>query len=255
MIKKHGSTYWLDIWVGKKRIRRSLKTDEYSLAIERARDITLELKRGRVGGTELGPLLDRYLEWAGQTKPSSLRTEGPQISFIRSWFSNAGLFTLEAVRLADVEHFRATVMARDRRYKDDQRHEASRTTANRHCALLRIVFNRAKDWGLFSGENPVSRLKFFPERGKRRPPSDEEISRIIAAADDLARRKQPTQLQREAPDLLRFIINTGLRKSEALMLRWADIGEDEIIVRGKGARMRSVPSNAEARAVLARRAR
>jgi hypothetical protein len=32
MIKKHGSLYWLDIRVGGKRVRRSLRTGKHHLA-------------------------------------------------------------------------------------------------------------------------------------------------------------------------------------------------------------------------------
>jgi len=64
MIKKHGRYYWLDLWLGKKRIRRSLKTDEYHLAIERAHEISEDLKRGRTAGVTLAEFKARYLEWA-----------------------------------------------------------------------------------------------------------------------------------------------------------------------------------------------
>ena len=43
MIKKHGRYYWLDIWIEGKRVRRSLKTTEHGLALEKARDIKNEL--------------------------------------------------------------------------------------------------------------------------------------------------------------------------------------------------------------------
>lgn len=55
MLKKRGSVWWLDLWVGKHRLRRSLHTTERAVAIERARDLTVELRRpvppGRPGGT------------------------------------------------------------------------------------------------------------------------------------------------------------------------------------------------------------
>ena len=44
MIKKHGHTFWLDLRVSRRRIRRSLKTGERAQAIERARDISRELQ-------------------------------------------------------------------------------------------------------------------------------------------------------------------------------------------------------------------
>lgn len=255
MIKKHGSLYWLDIRVDGKRVRRSLKTGEQGLALERAREIERELRTPKGPGVELGTFLDRYLEWTRATKPASLRTEKPQIEFIRIWFRAAGVRTLGEISLPLVERFRAAVLAGDRRFKDGKPHEASRATANRYCALLRIVFNRARAWGVHTGTNPAAQLKFFPERGRRRPPTDAEVGKILAAAEELARRKHATPLQREGPALVRFVTNTGLRRSEALMLRWADVGDDEITIRGKGAKSRSIPLNEEARMVLASRVR
>jgi integrase len=42
-LRKFGRYYWLDMRIHGRRIRRSLKTDEHALAIERAREIQDEL--------------------------------------------------------------------------------------------------------------------------------------------------------------------------------------------------------------------
>ena len=117
------------------------------------------------------------------------------------------------------------------------------------------MINKAKDWGEFRGENPVSRVKFYREGSKVRPLTEAEIKAILKAADELAGRKHATPLQREAPALFRFILNTGLRHSEALCLRWADIGDDSLSIKWKGGKVRTVPLNREAAAILARRQR
>lgn len=54
------------------------------------------------------------------------------------------------------------------------------------------------------------------------------------------------------PDIIEFAINTGLRKSEILNLEWKDVQGEEIIVRGKGDRIRTVPLNARAQAIISR---
>ena len=59
--KRHGKNFWLDIWVGKKRVRRSLRTDERALAIERARDITVELRKPKPVGTDIAEFSKKYL--------------------------------------------------------------------------------------------------------------------------------------------------------------------------------------------------
>ena len=40
--------------------------------------------------------------------------------------------------------------------------------ANRVVALLRKMFNLAKDWGLMSGDNPATRIQFFKEVSRDR---------------------------------------------------------------------------------------
>ncbi|MFH1935625.1 MAG: hypothetical protein ABIN18_29155 [Pseudomonadota bacterium] len=44
MIKRVGKSYWLDFRIGKKRIRRTLKTDDLELARSRAKVIEEELR-------------------------------------------------------------------------------------------------------------------------------------------------------------------------------------------------------------------
>ena len=251
-IRKHGRFYRLDIWVGKKRVRRSLRTDERALALDRAREIERELRTPRPKGLLLAEFSKKYLEWAKQTKPSSEGTEKYRMPVIKSWFNNAGILTLEGITTYSVEQFRASLLTR--RIGDTAR-TIGRTTANRYLALIRSMCNKAKDWGEFTGDNPVSRVKFYREGTKIRPLTEAEVATVLSATDALAARKHATPLQREAPALFRFILNTGLRKSEALMLRWADVGDDAITVKGKGGKARTIPLNAEAVEIFKKRQR
>jgi hypothetical protein len=43
-LRKHGRFYWLDAWIGKKRVRRSLKTGNYFEALDRAKRILAKCK-------------------------------------------------------------------------------------------------------------------------------------------------------------------------------------------------------------------
>ena len=254
MIARRGKVWWLDIYVGGKRVRRSLHTREKSLAVERARDAAAELRGPNHIGTQLSDFIKQYLVWAYDTKPASYRNEYRQAAIIKAWFENDGLFTLESIASHDVERFRAAILERKRGNKDTSP-AVTRTTANRYCAQLRTMFNKAKDWGLVRGDNPVSRVRFFRERANVRPLSEADILAVLAAVDAYALRKYATPLQREAPDLFRLILNTGLRKSEALGLRWADVVNDVVRVTGKGGKMRPIPLNKAAVAILYNRQR
>lgn len=49
--------------------------------------------------------------------------------------------------------------------------------------------------------------------------------------------------------------NTGMRKSEILNLRWADVRGGELIVKGKREKTRAIPLNVEARKAIDRQPR
>jgi integrase/recombinase XerC len=251
-IVRHGKHYWLDIWVGKHRVRRSLHTGEYYLALDRARDITLELRQPKPAGVPLTEFRERYLAWARTAKPAYSKTEAYWSAIIRDYLAGAGITTLNAVTPYAVEQMRAFLLTKKVGHTTKT---ISRATINRYCALLRTMFTKAKDWGEFAGDNPVSRVKFYREGSKVRPLSDDEIRRVLEATDALATRKYATPLQREAPALFRFVLQTGLRRAEALGLRWTDIGDDAITVTGKGGKTRTIPLNAEARGILTKRRR
>jgi integrase len=242
----------LDIWCGKKRVRRSLHTSEHALAIERARDITVELRRPRPAGTPITEFTKTYLEWAKQTKPASCGTEKYRVAIIRLWFNNAGILTLSAITAQSVEQFRAYVMTRPVGHGDKK---VGRTTANRYLALLRTMLNKAADWGMFEGRNPVSKVKFYREGAKVRPLTEDEVGRVLEAAREISASKHTSPTGRAIYDICRVVLNTGLRRSEVLNLRWADVGDDELQIRGKGGKVRMIPLNAEARSIIGRQYR
>lgn len=253
MIYKHRDSgiFWLDIIVRGRRYRRSLRTRERALAIERAHDVAAGLREPRPVGTALAEFIPRYLAWARETKPASFRLEKYHADIIQAWFEKAGHHTLESITPLAVEEFRKSVRERDRRTTKNAR-PASTTTANRYTAMLRTMFNRAADWALFSGQNPVSKVKFYREGEKVKPLSEAEIAAVMAAAGEISSSKWTSPMGKALHDVCELVLNTGLRRSEALSLRWSDIIDDSLRIRGKGGKVRMVPLNDRARAVLGR---
>lgn len=62
-------------------------------------------------------------------------------------------------------------------------------------------------------------------------------------------------VQKVIGSLIIFLFNTGLRKSEALNLRWQNLRDTNIDVLGKGKKWRKVPLNATAQRIIARQPR
>jgi integrase len=151
-------------------------------------------------------------------------------------------------------------------------------TIDRDLADLKACLRRAVAWG-YLGAYPLDGLT----RARRaddavRPivrflsPDEEARLRAALTARDDARRAAHERYrawlrERHLPDLpeagayfdhlqplVLLLLNTGLRRGEALGLRWADVEGARLVVRGEGTktgRSRSVPLNAEAVAVLA----
>jgi integrase len=93
--------------------------------------------------------------------------------------------------------------------------ENGRYAANRTIALLRTMFNLARDWGHLEGTNPAARVKFYREEKRDRFLSPEELSRVNAAL-----------LQEPNPHWRAYFplsLMLGTRRSELLSARWDDL--------------------------------
>lgn len=247
MVKKHG-----------RRIRRSLKTDEHALAIERARDMQNErLKGAERKDISIHEFSLKYLEWAWSSKPASADREAQRMKKILEFFDSIGVEYLSDLTPYHLEQLRTWLKERrDEPVKEGapKKPDRSKATLNRYLQLLRGMFYKAIDWELYGKPNPVKKIKFYREEGKVRPLSRADVEKVLEAAKKISSNAK-SPLQEHFYDLVLFGLNTGLRKSEILELRWKDIKEDEIHVRRKGDRRRTVPLNQVALAIVSRQPR
>jgi integrase len=98
-------------------------------------------------------------------------------------------------------------------HKQHRIQAGARIRVNRELAVLKALFYRCQDWGVFEGDNPVRRVKFVKEpRQRLRYLEAEEEQRLLYAATEPLR------------TMILLGIHTGLRlHSEALTLKWPDI--------------------------------
>ena len=87
--------------------------------------------------------------------------------------------------------------------------------ANRMVALLRKMFNLARDWGLYAEENPATRIQLFKEESRDRFVQPEELPRLFLA---IAEESDPAVRAVVLTALL-----TGARRTEVLSMRWEDV--------------------------------
>jgi len=90
----------------------------------------------------------------------------------------------------------------------------SRSQANKSLSILRTMFEKAKDWRIYDGENPAGRVKTYPRNQRDRFIQPEEMPLLMKV------------LGRESEDIQCYFLLcllVGCRKSEALNLKWTDL--------------------------------
>ena len=87
--------------------------------------------------------------------------------------------------------------------------------ADRLVALLRKMFNLARDWGLYAGENPATRIQIFREESRDRFVQPEELPRLLQA---IAEEVDPSVRAVVLTALL-----TGARRTEVLTMQWDEV--------------------------------
>jgi integrase len=93
-------------------------------------------------------------------------------------------------------------------------HIPSHSQANKSLSILRTCFEKARDWRLFTGDNPAQRVKKYPKHARTRFVQPLEMPALMAA------------LRREREDIQCFFLLcllVGCRRGEALTLRWVDL--------------------------------
>lgn len=93
--------------------------------------------------------------------------------------------------------------------------ENGRYAANRVVALLRTMFNVARDWGHLETPNPATRIKFYREEKRDRFLSPEEVRCVNDALE-----QEPGEHWRAYFPLSLLL---GTRRSELLSAKWEDM--------------------------------
>jgi integrase len=87
--------------------------------------------------------------------------------------------------------------------------------ANRVVALVRKMFNPARLWGVYTGDNPATGIELFPEEKRDRFVQPHELPKLFEALN-----AEPNPYVKAA---LLVALLTGARRGEVLAMRWADV--------------------------------
>ena len=158
-----------------------------------------QIRQDRLHEPTFGDLAEEYLERHAPRKRSG-RDDRAMLQTHLAIFRTRKLTDLSR---NDVARLHATVGA------------TAPYRANRIVALLRKMFNLARDWGLYAGENPATRIQFFREESRDRFVQPEELPQLIQAIAE-----EPDSSVRA---ILLTALLTGARHAEVLTMRWEDV--------------------------------
>ncbi|MCP4651222.1 MAG: site-specific integrase [PVC group bacterium] len=95
-----------------------------------------------------------------------------------------------------------------RRYLREKQKTCRPSTVNKHLTLLKSMFNRAREWRIYQGENPTRGIKKFDENNERvRCLDADDQQRLVECCNGLAKM------------VVIVALGTGLRYSEIINLK------------------------------------
>ncbi|HMV83695.1 MAG TPA: site-specific integrase [Blastocatellia bacterium] len=162
-------------------------------------------------------------EYQGDTKVRGLRSHKNQQGYLKTLVDHFGGLRVRAITHSDLEDYRA------KRLQTITRRGAqlSAASVNRELSLMRAVLNFARRQGWlsrnpFDAGDPV--IKPADEVKRERVLTFEEEGRLLLACAAPREHLRP---------MLIFALDTGLRKSEMLALRWADVDLESGMIRAR----------------------
>lgn len=232
-IYQRGKIWWIDYYYKGKRIREKvseIRQEAVDALKSRQGDIvkgTFDLGRDRKDWW-FDDFMDEYLSHIKSNRRWWKR-EVSRLNILKKHFKK---FLLSEITPFHIE-----------KYKAKWRATVSGAGVNRELALLKAMFNKAIQWGFVRMENPVQKVSYCPERQMERILSDEEAERLIWNSGKSLRPVVVTALR------------TGMRKSEILAVRWADVDFKRRYIRverSKNNRSRKIPMNSALRDELSK---
>jgi integrase len=231
-----GKTWLLDCRIdGRRHVVKLGKGISRTAASELASVKRSAILKGEAGigkkrkDTSFEKAKEAFLDWTLTNKRP--RTQRVYRQGLQRLAVSFGTKTLAHISSFDVE-----------RHKRSRAEQGARIQANREVAVLKNLFNKAKAWGLYDGENPAMGVKFLEEPKRRlRYLEPSEEAKLLEVSNEPLR------------SLIIIGTNTGMRiGAEALTLKWSDVD----LMRGfvtvqaaysKNGQTRNIPLNSRAK--------
>jgi len=207
-IYKRGENWFIDYYVNGKRKREKIGPDK-RLAKNILRKRKVQIAENRFLDIKKKPkvlfenMAKVYLDYA-RTNKKSYKSDELHLKQLATFFGGKYLYQINPLMIEQ--------------YKKARREKVSKATVNRELATMKHMFNKAIQWKK-ANKNPVREVNLFREDNRRlRYLEKWEIKALMEVCSDHLR------------PIVITALNTGLRKSKILNLKWEDINfEQEII--------------------------
>ena len=159
----------------------------------------------------------KYLEWAKENKKSWIDDEGRYKLHIKPII---GSIPINQFSIFKIEQLKRELKLKKLKKWNSEVIMAEATV--KHClVLVRQIFNRAKKWKLFEGENPVTETidadrKFLKIKDNRR-------LRILSFKEAEILLNEIKSVSQQTHDICLVSFQTGMRMGEIFNLKWQDI--------------------------------
>ncbi len=231
-------------WVGEYKDRGKVRRKTFgrkgvvtkTLAKEMLRRLELQVKLG------LYDMLDNEIPIFNEFANEYL-THGKEVIKKRSWWRDT--YGLKHFILLFGDRRLSEITPKDvDDYKKIRLKDVAPSTVNRELQCARSLFNLAKRWKKFFGDNPVSVAKLIPVNNqKERILTMKEEERLLGLSNPYLK------------PILITALNTGMRKNEILTLRWTNIDPETKVItlehtNTKTKKTRRIPINSVLRKLL-----
>jgi len=205
--------YRVIVRVNGKRITKTVNN------LELARDIEGKLKADNARGEfdiqkkkntiTLNQVWDKYLPWAKANKRSWTSDQYQYEAHLKPPF---GSKKLNDISPFDIEKF----MVQMKKKKSKIGKPYAPATIKHQVVLLTRLFSVAEQWGLYSGDNPCTKVK-KPKLNNQVTEflSDDELTRLLSTLE--------TWDNKMSASFVSFCLYTGLRRGELFKLTWKDV--------------------------------
>lgn len=177
---------------------------------------------------------ETFINLHSKPNKKSWKSDEYNLKVILSFFKGRYLYDITAQDIEKYKSERANGIIRKNK-------KVSPATVNRELATLKTMFSKAVTWGKLK-DSPAKSVQFLREpEGRVRYLEKEEIVKLLAKC---SARLRPIVIT---------ALNTGMRRSEILNLKWHDVDFQRDIISlwdTKNGESRRVPMNAQVRTTL-----